>query len=85
MSISKFPPDILQKIGKISREVYYAIGQLHLAPAELQKVDMKGTRNVGIDRLRDAAKEFHRIANQIEILEGQLRDDWELTKMVDSI
>lgn len=85
MSMSPFPPDITKDIAKITNEIYYCLGQIHLAPSEFGKVDMRGTRNVGIDRLRDAAKELHRIANQIEILEKKLRDDWELVKAVESI
>lgn len=85
MSMSKFPPDITKDIAKLTSGVYYCLGQIHLVPGEFDKVDMKGARNVGIDRLRDAAKELHRLANQVEILEREIRDAWELTKAVESV
>lgn len=42
--------EVVKKIETIAREAMSAISQMFMAPGEMHKVDMHGTRNVGWSR-----------------------------------
>lgn len=56
----------LDLIKEIYQESYGAIAQIHLALTEMDKIDMGGTRVVGIYRIQETAKVFRWCADRCE-------------------
>lgn len=73
------------KVRDIITEIFSAMAQFHLAFGETHKIDMFGSRNVGLMRFKYASEQLRWVADRIDDISSLIQKDLEEVKDSDEV